>query len=259
MDGFITLVIYFFIYSFLGWVLEVAYAFYVHRRFVNRGFLTGPCCPLYGLGVGLIVLLLKPLDDNFLLLFLGATVITSVLEYLAGWLLDLVFKTQWWDYSKNKFNLNGYICLRFSLVFGVCATLLYYFVHPLVARLTDTMPRYIEYWVAAAAGVLFIVDLFSSVISAFHLKLRMSEMQAILRNLADALAEDFHNSNFLAERRDDLIHIKRELVERYEWLRSKTTVWQRRLLSSFPEARTKRFAAAFEDIRKTLSSARRKK
>lgn len=263
MDKFVTLIIYFFIYSFFGWLLEVVYAFYIHRRFVNRGFLTGPFCPLYGLGVGLVIVLLRPLDGNFILLFIGATIITSGLEYLAGWLLNLAFKTKWWDYSEYKLNLNGYICLQFSLAFGVCATLLYYFVHPLMARMVgailSVIPENAVGWLVAGTGVLFIADLMIAVLSALRLKIRMREMQAILRSLASELAEDIHSSNFFSERRDDLVKIKRELVERYEWLMAKTTVWQRRLLASFPEATTKRFAAALEDIRKSLANARKKK
>lgn len=252
------LVIFFFIYSFAGWVAEVAYAFYVHRRFVNRGFLSGPICPLYGFGIVLITLLLEPLDENRLLLFVGATLITSALEYLAGWLLAAIFKTRWWDYSDYRFNLNGYICLRFSLVFGVLATLFYYFVHPHVALLVDKIPGYIALWFAGAATVIFLVDLVGTVISALHLKQRMREMQAIILNLAAELKEDIKGAEFLRERRDDLVKLKREVVERYERLSARTTAWQRRLLSSFPEAKSTRFQAALDEIRDGLRKNRKK-
>ena len=100
---------YFFIYAFLGWCTEVSFFAVKTGKFVNRGFLNGPVCPVYGFGLVIIIMALTPLKDNLLLLFVGSVVITSSLEFLTGWALEKIFHTRWWDYTNNKFNLHGYI------------------------------------------------------------------------------------------------------------------------------------------------------
>ena len=105
----------FIIYAFIGWCAEVSYAAVNRGIFVNRGFLNGPYCPIYGCGVVIVVTVLMPLKDNLFLLFVGSVVLTSVLEYITGFLLEKVFHNKWWDYSNLPFNLHGYICLKFSI------------------------------------------------------------------------------------------------------------------------------------------------
>ena len=105
MYSFFELLGMFFIYSFLGWCTEVAFAAVRHGKFVNRGFLNGPVCPIYGFGVLMVVLLLQQLQDNLLILFIGSVIVTSAIEFLTGWILETVFHAKWWDYSQNKFNL----------------------------------------------------------------------------------------------------------------------------------------------------------
>lgn len=108
----------FFIYAFLGWCTEVSYAALKTGRFVNRGFLNGPVCPVYGFGVVIVLWVLEPLRGNLLLLFLGSVALTSLLEWLTGFVLERLFHQRWWDYSQEPFNLGGYICLRFSIAWG---------------------------------------------------------------------------------------------------------------------------------------------
>ena len=108
----------FFIYSFLGWCTEVSYAALVTGKFVNRGFLNGPVCPVYGFGVVIVLSILVPLKGNLLVLFIGSVVLTSLLEWLTGFLLEKIFHQRWWDYSDQPFNIGGYICLRFSIAWG---------------------------------------------------------------------------------------------------------------------------------------------
>ena len=107
---------YFFIYGFLGWCCEVIYAAIIDGKFVNRGFLNGPICPIYGFGVLFVLTLLEPIRENFLFLFIGSVILTSVLEFITGFLLEKVFKMKWWDYSNERFNIHGYICLKFSII-----------------------------------------------------------------------------------------------------------------------------------------------
>ena len=122
----------FFIYAFLGWCLEVAYHALVTGQFINRGFLNGPWCPVYGFGASAVLACLLPLRENQFLLFLGSVAVTSAIEWLTGFALEKLFHQHWWDYSDQPFNLNGYICLRFSLAWGVACLVVVDAVHPLV-------------------------------------------------------------------------------------------------------------------------------
>ncbi len=249
MDKLIHLALFFFTYGFVGWLLESLYALYVHKRFVNRGFLSGPICPMYGVGVCLIIWLLAPLKDSFVLFFLGAVVITSGVEFVTGWLLETIFNTRWWDYSEYKLNLMGYICLPFSLLWGVAATLVVYFLQPLTARWIDLIPGFLQPWIAGACTIVLLIDVVTSVVSALHLKERMKEMQTLLLQFADDLASDLKSASFVQERREDLLNLKSDLVERYESLRGRLPRRQRRFLTAFPKAKTTRFSEALADLR----------
>ena len=113
---------YFFIYAFLGWCLEVCFCSIQTGSFVNRGFLNGPVCPIYGFGMLIAGSSLAPVRDNLILLFFGGMVLASALELVGGWALKKLFHTTWWDYSDEPLNIGGYICLKFSLAWGVCVT-----------------------------------------------------------------------------------------------------------------------------------------
>ena len=130
---------YFLIYSFLGWCCEVIYCTLNSGTFVNRGFLNGPYCPIYGFGMVGILALLEPVFDNMPLLFLGATLITSSIELAGGWILYKLFHARWWDYSKKPFNLGGYICAEFSLIWGLATLGVIKFLHPVVTLLVTRM------------------------------------------------------------------------------------------------------------------------
>ena len=110
---------YFYIYGFLGWCSEVAFAAVAHGKFVNRGFVNGPICSIYGFGVMSVLLVLGPLKSSLWLLFGGSVLFTSAIEYLTGWVLEKVFHDKWWDYSKRPLNIKGYVCLEFSVLWGL--------------------------------------------------------------------------------------------------------------------------------------------
>ena len=115
-QNFYELVWIFIIYAFIGWCTEVSYAALDRGIFVNRGFLNGPYCPIYGCGVLIVVVLLTPLKKNLLILYLGSFLLTSVLEFITGFVMEKVFHNKWWDYSDKPFNIMGYVCLKFSIL-----------------------------------------------------------------------------------------------------------------------------------------------
>ena len=97
----------FFVYAFMGWCAEVAFAGLRYGRFVNRGFLNGPICPIYGFGLVGVIYLLIDLKDNLFILFLGSVIVTTVIEHITGWVLEKLFHAKWWDYTNNRFNIHG--------------------------------------------------------------------------------------------------------------------------------------------------------
>lgn len=125
---------YFFVYAFLGWVVEVAFHAVTMGKFVNRGFLCGPVCPIYGVGVTVILLLLGDYVQKPWAVLLIGIVFPTAIEFLTGWILEVFFHNKWWDYSDRKFNIKGYICLEFSLLWGLAVLFVVEAVHPLVKK-----------------------------------------------------------------------------------------------------------------------------
>ena len=139
MSVVIKYILLFFIYAFIGWCIEVVAKIIDDRKFVNRGFLIGPILPIYGIGVLLILLVSKP-GDNFIVRFLKAIFVCSILEYFTSWVMEVFFKTRWWDYSQRRFNLNGRICLNTMIPFGVLGLLVVYVLNPFFTFLIDHSP-----------------------------------------------------------------------------------------------------------------------
>ncbi len=128
------IIIYFFIYSFLGWSLEVIFAMYVERTFVNRGFLFGPICPIYGFGALILIGSLRNVKGNKILKFIIAVISFSVFEYIVSYILEILFNQRWWDYSNDILNLNGRISILYSLVWGILGIFFTEKLHPLVRK-----------------------------------------------------------------------------------------------------------------------------
>lgn len=122
----------FIFYSFLGWLMEVTCKLIQYKRFINRGFLMGPICPIYGHGAIIMLILLKDFASNPFILFVMSMLVCTTLEYLTSYFMEKLFSARWWDYSNKKFNINGRVCLRNTLCFGILAIVLVYFLNPLV-------------------------------------------------------------------------------------------------------------------------------
>ena len=127
-----TIFLLFIFYSFLGWLMEVICKAFKYKRFINRCFLMGPICPIYGHGAIIMLLLLKDFSSNPFILFIMSMLVCTTLEYLTSYFMEKLFSARWWDYSNKKFNINGRVCLRNTLCFGILAIVLVYFLNPLV-------------------------------------------------------------------------------------------------------------------------------
>ena len=141
MNAPLQLLLYFFLYAFLGWCAEVAFAAVTTRQLVNRGFLNGPQCPIYGFGMVALLVTLGPWRQNLPAVFFGSMVLATLVELVGGWLLYRLFHTRWWDYTNQRWNLGGYICPKFSLLWGLGGAVMLTVVHPLLARPVQHIPR----------------------------------------------------------------------------------------------------------------------
>ena len=169
--------LYFSIYSVLGWVCETVYCSVIQRKFVNRGFLNGPVCPVYGVGAVLVIYLLQPVAGNVLALFLTGMLVTTVLEYLTSVLLEKLFHMKWWDYSQFKLQINGRVCLLNSMMFGALSVFVMLALHPRVQKLVDLIPAAVLPWISLGIAAVFIADTVLTVRSILILKGKLEEVR----------------------------------------------------------------------------------
>lgn len=231
-------ILYFFIYAFIGWLLEVVYHVVKQGKFVNRGMLAGVICPIYGFGSVVLAYILFPLKDNLLILFFGSAFICTFLEYIAGFILDKCFHKRWWDYSDNKFNLGGYVCLEFLLYWGAGGLILIRDVHSSIVNVVSLIPFKLLIGLDIVFVIIFIVDFISTVqaILKFNKKLKLlSEMREDLYKISDKVG---------AEVADRTLNV----MDKAELL-SKFTARERRIFRAFPSMREKRYIEAFSELR----------
>ncbi len=219
--SFYEIIWYFFIYAFLGWCTEVAFFAVKTGKFVNRGFLNGPVCPIYGFGLVIVILLLTPLSDGFLLLFAGSMVLTSAIEFATGWALEKIFHTRWWDYTNQRFNLKGYICLEFSIIWGFAATFVMKIVHPIIAAIVRKIPVPLGTVFLSAFFLLMLVDIVATVLAINNMQKNLrilSTMADEVRSFSDKIGESISDKTLVVkegaedvfDRYSDLAKMKRQ-------------------------------------------------
>ena len=201
-----TLFLYFISYSFLGWCVETAYCSILEHRWVPRGFLYGPICPIYGVGALLMILFFSPLTNDLPLFYIAATVVMSAWEYFVGWLLETTTHIKYWDYSNKPFNLKGRICLQISLCWGVLSYITIFVIHPNVVSWFDRIPFWLRYTLSGSVTTLLLVDVITTI--------RHLAMTAQLMTKLEAAGQEFRLQSALA--RAELEDRLEELGDRLE-------------------------------------------
>lgn len=166
MKYFLYVFMFFITYSFLGYLMEVVYCSIIDKKLVNRGFLIGPYCPIYGFGYLLVVSILMPYKNNPLLFMTMAMFVTSTLEYITSYIMEKLFKMKWWDYSHYKMNLNGRVCLLNSTLFGIASMIMVYLIDPVIKEFYDKIDINLIYKIAMPLFIIFIIDLILSIFIA---------------------------------------------------------------------------------------------
>lgn len=246
--------LFFFIYCFLGWIIETAYVSIKRFHFVNRGFLTLPLLPLYGTGAILMLWLSLPVQGSLLLVFLFGMVGASVLEYITGYVMERLFKMKYWDYSCRPLNLNGYICLGTSIAWGL-----------LTIFLTEVVHRPMEWAVLRLSGticiplvlilsIVFILDAIHSIRDALdlgriletltRLKVELEEVQI---QIALLKAETAQKISALKE--SALVERLQSLTEAREKLTHRLSIYRKGILGRNPTASSRLFGEALKELK----------
>ena len=183
---------YFLIYSCLGWCLEVIYAAVTTGQLINRGFLNGPVCPIYGFGMVIVLFALTPLSHSLLLLYLGGVILPSALELVGGWALYKLYHTRWWDYSDYPFNIGGYICLEFSLLWGVGTLIVMKLVHPIIADAVALTPPLVGLVLMFLLYAIYAADTIATAFAASDLARDLDALEKVadsMHAVSDAMTE----------------------------------------------------------------------
>lgn len=246
-------------YAWMGWLCESIFCSICAKHWINRGFLHGPFCPVYAVGALLSIYFLTPVSENWLLVFLLGTLITSAVEYFTGWLLETLFHAKWWDYSNHRFHLHGRICLENCLIFGLMCLFLMEVLHPRVLFLIHLIPPGIISWISAVLVVYFAVDTFFSARNALRIRGKIEVLQGILDEirLQVHLAKDDMIDN-LQEKLETLDNDNRQraadLIARKNNAEKDLSALSNRIFKAFPKIQMQLPNAreALDQLRKTL-------
>ena len=198
-------------YSFVGWIIEVIYEYFMNGKLINRGFLIGPYCPIYGVGGIIATFTLTNHKDNIIILFVMSMFLFALLEYFTSYIMEKVFKARWWDYSEYRFNINGRICLETLIPFGILGCLAIYVVNPMFELLFNLINFQILEIITLILLSIFIFDLILSL----------------------KIISSFKNTAISFLKKDNTEEITKKVKDA---LLSKS-VWTRRLIQAFPKVK----------------------
>lgn len=253
----------FLIYAFLGWCSEVAFAAVNKGAFVNRGFLNGPVCPIYGFGMLIVVTCLWNLRSNVILLFLGSAALTTALEFVTGFVLEKFFHDKWWDYSDMPFNIKGYVCLKFTILWGLAASFIIGAVHRFVYMIIRLTPFTLGVVLLSVFLAAFAADFAVTLTELIKLpgKLKaMSEAEKALRAVSDKIGENISDTTIAAkekgealaeENRPKMEELKADYEEKkkeFSSMLENRNFVHKRILKAFPRLKNGRYKAVFDRI-----------
>ena len=283
----------FFTYGFLGWCTEVAFAAVKQRQFVNRGFLNGPICPIYGVGVTVVIAVLAQFTDHIVFLYLASTLLVTVLEGITGYLLEKLFHHRWWDYSKMPLNIGGYVCVLFSFIWGIVCVLIVEFIHPLLYSLLLLIPKWLGITLLIGLCCALFTDIYVTAAGILKWNRRLDRLDEIageLHRISDQIGENIYENMMtgierqektrekaeaLTEevklRREDMKvtaeELKRKAAERrqraeelrakYEEMLTVPHKIGKRLLKAFPQLESKEHDVLVSDLRNRLKKIKK--
>lgn len=261
-ENLLLYLIYFFIYAFIGWVVEVSYHAVTIGKFINRGFLSGPYCPIYGFGAISVICFLTDIGEkNKLVLFFGSIAIATAIEFVAGFLLEKIFHERWWDYSNKKFNLGGYICVEFSVIWGLFCFLLYEAVHPLVKNIVVLIPLDMLKYLDLGLVIIMTIDLIATINTLIGINKKLKVIDKIrmdIRKVSDRIGTRVYDRTVALENKQEEIKKNPEIIEIENRIRElkerKAILGERRILRAFPNLtdRLEETQIAYEELKERI-------
>ena len=273
-------ILYFFIYGFIGWCCEVGFSAFHAHEFVNRGFLKGPICPIYGFGVVGVVLSMRGAGDNLLVAFLSAAMLTTLLELVTGFLMEKLFHRRWWDYSDKPLNIGGYVCLPVSLFWGAACVVVLKVVHPMISGAVSLLPMPARMALACLFALALVLDLISTLVGVSRMNRQLERLQKAgesLRAVSDKIGKGIYEQVISAtdkghelsarlkidssdikgameENLDKLLALRKEYMDAL----SGAARGLRRYVRAFPSMRERRYPEPVERIRRYWREMRTK-
>lgn len=250
-----NLFLWFISYSFIGWAWETLLFTFQEKRIVNRGFLNGPFCPIYGIGALLLIWSLSGRTVNIFVLFLAALVLTTALEYVTGYLMEKLFNAKWWDYSMFPLNFQGRISLVSSLFFAFGAVLLVLFIHPFVIGMTDRLTVVGKQIILFVFIIYFFIDFSITTRHVLILNGRLSEIQAAINCFFGKYARragEFKNTIFVNFEESEFYS------DRIRTLLSLDRLQNTRIFKAFPKLQSIKYDDALRKLKDKLMGSRGK-
>ena len=255
-------------FSFFGWVSEVLYVGIFHEhKFVNRGFLYGPICPVYGFG-GVVILLLPPsLYNTWIPLFFASTILCTAVEYLVSWIMEKMFHARWWDYSHYKFNINGRICLLNSVLFGFMGLSVIHFVYPYMLQFLDWLGDFVTKTSSDIIGIGLGIDMVATIRKLVDFSATVEKIKTFGDSLRDHYGNEtwFRGENFAemlasvkeqAEiNRDKISQGLLEKIEHFQTARNKAA---ESFMAHFPTMKSIQYKDELEHLKSKIRSRLKK-
>lgn len=269
MEIMYTYFLYFLIYSFLGWVCETCYCFIIDKQYVNRGFLKGPLCPIYGFGALAVIIILNPISNNIIILYLSAMICTSALEYITGFLLEVIFNLKWWDYSNYRFNIKGRVCLLNSILFGILSVILIECIHPLLTENVRKIPINILIWISNISIVYFLLDVIITTCRVLQLSGKLKEMHILIEEIKEKseankgiLQQNISKLDGLIGQENEKLVFAKEQVNklkiRLEKVILKNKSNNKRIIKAFPNIKSLKYQYSLDKLKQELKKFRKK-
>ncbi len=261
METTVNTLLYLGIYSFLGWVCETIFCSVGQGKFVNRGFLIGPFCPIYGFGALGILYTLGYVPPSIIGIFLGGMVVTSTLEYITGWAMEKIFNQKWWDYSHKRFNIHGRVCLKNSTLFGLMALVLFFDLHPKVSTFITSLSFDLKLGFLIALALYFSVDFGITLFNILGIKKKLAAVGESAAKLQEKLQEKY---NILTDNLslEEITKKAKELglINNDKEQANKVTInlLERRIFKAFPDMMSKRYKKALQDMKDQIESTKKR-
>jgi len=258
---------YFIIYSFLGWLLEVLHAYKKRGEWVNRGFIKAPFCPVYGFGALLLLIVLSPIQQNWIGLLLGSVLLITLLEFITGLILETLFGAKWWDYHDEKFNIKGYVCPKYSILFGVLAVGTIKGIHPVLESVIEGVSSIYLQTAGLIILTYLVVDFIQTIVEIIGLNRLLQDLQHKMEELRQLEIKE----TLLKERKEKLGQMEKQVEEvelrmnmikehfkelkiEYEAMLRAGLGRYRRILKAFPKFQSKRFQKGYKKLKERFRS-----